>query len=156
MADDAAFLARAVALATANVAQGGGPFGALVVKEGRIVAEGVNRVTAALDPTAHAEVQAIRAACLALGDFRLDGAVLYASCEPCPMCLAAAHWARLDRIVFAADRDDAAAAGFDDALLHAETGKPLAERSLEARRLAYAGHRAPFEAWQRLAGKTRY
>jgi guanine deaminase len=112
--DDAHWLARAIELATLNVADGGGPFGAVVVRDGRAVAEGQNRVTANLDPTAHAEVVAIRAACQVVGDFSLSGTTLYASCEPCPLCLSAALWARVDRVVYAADRDDAARGGFDD------------------------------------------
>lgn len=114
-AGDAAWLERAVELAAENVAAGGGPFGAVVVgADGMLLAEGQNRVTRDLDPTAHAEVVAIRAACRAAGDFSLAGATLYSSCEPCPLCLAAALWSRVDRVVFAADRDDAARAGFDD------------------------------------------
>jgi guanine deaminase len=112
--DDAAWLARAIELATLNVADGGGPFGAVVVRDGLVIAEGQNRVTATLDPTAHAEVVAIRAACLAVGDFSLAETTLYASCEPCPLCLSAALWARVDRVVYAADRHDAARGGFDD------------------------------------------
>jgi guanine deaminase len=112
--EDVRWLARAIELATLNVADGGGPFGAVVVRDGRCVAEGQNRVTASLDPTAHAEVVAIRAACKSVGDFSLPGATLYASCEPCPLCLSAALWARVDRVVYAADRDDAARGGFDD------------------------------------------
>ena len=112
--DDARWLARAIELATLNVADGGGPFGAIVVRDGLVIAEGQNRVTATLDPTAHAEVVAIRAACQAVGDFSLAATTLYASCEPCPLCLSAALWARVDRVVYAADRDDAARGGFDD------------------------------------------
>lgn len=111
---DAQWLTRAVELACANVAEGGGPFAALVVRDGALVASGANRVTADLDPTAHAEVSAIRAACREVGDFSLAGCVLYTSCEPCPLCVAATLWARLDRVVFAADRHDAARGGFDD------------------------------------------
>ena len=108
MTDDAAWLAQAIELAVHNVADGGGPFGALVVRGEDIVATGQNRVTRDLDPTAHAEVQAIRNACQAIGDFSLAGMTLYTSCEPCPLCISAALWARLDRVVYAADRDDAA------------------------------------------------
>lgn len=114
----AAFLARAVDLATRSVRHQGGPFGAIVVSADGRVFEGVNRVTADLDPTAHAEVSAIRAACQGLGTFDLTGATLYSSCEPCPMCLSSALWARIERVYFAASRHDAAAAGFDDALFH--------------------------------------
>ena len=103
-AADADWLRQAIDLAARNVGEGGGPFGAILVKDGQVVAEGVNRVTADLDPTAHAEVVAIRAACRTIGDFSLEGATLYASCEPCPLCLSAALWARLDAVVHAADR----------------------------------------------------
>ncbi|MGO4104814.1 nucleoside deaminase [Leifsonia sp. YAF41] len=114
----AQLLARAVDLAIENVRNNGGPFGALVVTADGRVFEGVNRVTATLDPTAHAEVTAIRSACQMLGTFHLSGATLYASCEPCPMCLASALWARIDTVYFAADRTDAADAGFDDAVFY--------------------------------------
>ncbi|MCL8025732.1 nucleoside deaminase [Nocardioides bruguierae] len=111
---DEPFIRRALDLAKANVAAGGGPFGALIVRGGEVIATGQNRVTRDLDPTAHAEVTAIRAACQVVGDFSLTGCTLYTSCEPCPLCLAASLWARLDRVVYAADRDDAARGGFDD------------------------------------------
>jgi len=125
------FLRRAIALATENVLNGaGGPFGAVIVRDGQIVAEAANTVTTTLDPTAHAEVNAIRAAAKALGTFSLAGCQLYTSCEPCPMCFAAAHWARLDAIYFGASASDAARAGFDDALLYQELRKDNAERRL--------------------------
>ncbi|QIG38750.1 nucleoside deaminase [Microbacterium sp. 4R-513] len=112
------YLARAVDLATRNVSAQGGPFGAIIVSADGRVFEGVNRVTADLDPTAHAEVSAIRAACRGLATFDLTGATLYSSCEPCPMCLSSSLWARIERVYFAATRSDAANAGFDDALFH--------------------------------------
>lgn len=114
----AEYLARAVEIAVENVRNEGGPFGAIVVSADGRVFEGVNRVTANLDPSAHAEVTAIRNACQGLGTFDLSGATLYTSCEPCPMCLATSLWARLDRVYFAASRDDAADAGFDDAVFY--------------------------------------
>ena len=114
MSDDQVWLDRAVDLATANVARGGGPFGAVVVRDEVVIGEGANRVTADLDPTAHAEVVAIRAACLRVESFSLAGATLYASCEPCPLCLSASLWARVDAVVHAADSAAAARAGFDD------------------------------------------
>src|ERR1700727_2217482 len=110
------FMQRAIAIALENVRNGGGPFGAVIAREGRIFAEGVNRVTATNDPTAHAEVVAIRAACAALGAFQLKGCDLYTTCEPCPMCLGAIYWARPARVFYASSAGDAAAAGFDDAL----------------------------------------
>jgi guanine deaminase len=112
------FLARSIRLATANVLNSGGPFGAMIVTADGKTFDGVNRVTADNDPTAHAEVTAIRTACRELGTFDLSGAVLYTSCEPCPMCLASALWARVERVVFAADRHDAASVGFDDAVFY--------------------------------------
>ena len=111
---DIRWLETAIDLAVENVAAGGGPFAALIVRGDELVATGRNRVTPDLDPTAHAEVVAIRAACREIGDFSLAGLTLYTSCEPCPMCLATSLWARVDRVVFAADRDDAARGGFDD------------------------------------------
>ena len=108
----------------------GGPFGAVVIKGGEVIAAACNRVLSAKDPTAHAEIEAIRAACAKLGSFRHEGCELYATCEPCPMCLAAACWARLDSVVYACDRSDAARAGFDDALLYQELEKPPSERKL--------------------------
>jgi len=127
------FLRRAIALAIQNVDTGaGGPFAAVIVRDGKIVGEGVNTVTATLDPTAHGEVNAIRAACTALGAFTLDGCELYTSCEPCPMCLAASYWARLDAIYYGASAADAARAGFDDAFLYEEFRKLQAARSLPA------------------------
>lgn len=136
-------LEAAIDAATDNVAAGGGPFGAVVVfPDGRHYF-GVNRVTANNDPTAHAEVQAIRNACAGEATFSLAGAVLYTSCEPCPMCLCAALWSRVDRIVYAADRFDAAAAGFDDAEFYG-----LLERGGVAEVLANEDHLKPFNAWR--------
>ena len=142
------FLRRAIALATENViAAKGGPFGAVVVHEGRIVGEGANAVTATYDPTAHAEVNAIRAACRALGQFVLSGCDLYTSCEPCPMCLAACYWARLDAIYYGCSASDAAQAGFDDAFLYAEFQKDQVSRMLPSRQLLQDEAQASFEAW---------
>jgi tRNA(Arg) A34 adenosine deaminase TadA len=124
-------LRRAIALAVENVAAGGGPFGAVVVRDGRIIGEGANRVTRDNDPTAHAEVVAIRDACRRLGTFKLDGAVVYSSCEPCPMCWSTIQWSRASRLCFAADKDDAAVAGFDDAVFWREVAVPMAELTAE-------------------------
>lgn len=151
-------LARAIGIATRNVATSGGPFGALIVAPDGREFEGVNRVTANNDPTAHAEVTAIRAAGQGLGTFDLTGCVLYSSCEPCPMCLASALWARVERVVFAADRHDAASAGFDDAIFYQYFENPD-ERTLMpvVRELGPgADHREPFEAWKRLATRIDY
>ncbi|MFZ4532508.1 MAG: nucleoside deaminase, partial [Alsobacter sp.] len=117
--DDLRHLARAAELSRARMEAGlGGPFGAVIVRDGGVLAEGWNEVTSSNDPTAHAEVTAIRRACAAVGDFSLAGATLYTSCEPCPMCLASAYWARITRIVYANTRDEAAAIGFDDAFIY--------------------------------------
>lgn len=142
------FLRRAIALATQNVLSGaGGPFGALIVRDGQIVGEGANTVTATNDPTAHGEVNAIRAASKALGTFTLAGCQLYTSCEPCPMCLAAAHWARIDAVYYGASAADAARAGFDDAFLYEEFRKDPAMRSLPATQLLANEAWASFAAW---------
>lgn len=153
-----AHLLRAVELGrNGMVARLGGPFGALVVgPDGRVVAEGCNRVTSANDPTAHAEVTAIRAACAALGTFVLDGCTLYTSCEPCPMCLAAAYWARVDAIVYGASREDAAAAGFDDAFIYDEIGLAPGARRVPMRRLETDSGAALFREWMGFEGRTPY
>lgn len=138
-------LALALARRNAETAEGG-PFGALVVHEGKIVGEGQNRVTATNDPTAHAEVVALREAGKTLNRFDLSGCVIYTSCEPCPMCLAAAYWARVDRVVFSATQDEAAAAGFDDAFLYDEFTKDMGDRKLECVQLK-TDDEDPFAVW---------
>jgi len=151
------FLRRAIHLATQNVASGaGGPFGAVIVRDGRIVGEGANTVTATHDPTAHGEVNAIRAAAQQLGSFSLAGCELYTSCEPCPMCLAAAYWARVDAIYFGASAADAARAGFDDAVFYAELAKPAAERQTPSTQLLGDEAWASFEAWLQSSKKIEY
>lgn len=145
---DAGFLREAIALARQHMLAGeGGPFGALLVRDGEILARGWNRVTTANDPTAHAEVVAIREACTQLGTYRLDGCILYASCEPCPMCLAAAYWSRVARLVFAASRADAAGAGFDDEFLYRELSLPVAARRLPTSQALRAEARAVLSEW---------
>ena len=152
-----ALMRACIAEATDNASSGrGGPFAALVVKEGRPVASGANAVTRTNDPTAHAEIQAIRAASSALGIFDLSGYELFTSCEPCPMCLAAAHWARLDRVYFAATRFDAAAAGFDDARLYAELGQPALQHPPRLVQIPMPEAHAPFEAWNKNPNKVPY
>ncbi|GAA4809191.1 nucleoside deaminase [Nocardioides caeni] len=153
---DHTWLARAVDLATANVAEGGGPFGALIVRDGTVVATGQNRVTRDLDPTAHAEVVAIRSACRVLSDFSLAGCILYTSCEPCPLCLSAALWARVDRVVFAADRDDAARGGFDDRAFYDLFATPRSEWSMTVDNVRPADAAAPFDAWLDHESRTAY
>jgi tRNA(Arg) A34 adenosine deaminase TadA len=154
---DEAFMRHAIALSRRGMEGGaGGPFGAVVVKDGQVVAEGWNQVTSTKDPTAHAEVVAIRRACTALGRFDLRGAVLYTSCEPCPMCLAAAYWARVDAVVFGNTRDEAAAIGFDDQWLYDEVPKPIEARSLPMRRLLGAEALEAFAAWAEKPDKIAY
>ncbi|HET6168637.1 MAG TPA: nucleoside deaminase [Terracidiphilus sp.] len=151
------FLRRAIVLATENVVSGkGGPFGALVVRDGLVVGEGANSVTAINDPTAHGEVQAIRTACKALGTFTLAGCELYSSCEPCPMCLAACYWARLDAVYYGNSAADAALAGFDDASLYAEFCKDRSARSLPSVQLLSDEAWASFAAWIASPYKVEY
>ena len=148
---------HAIALSRRGMEGGaGGPFGAVVVKDGQVAAEGWNQVTSTNDPTAHAEVVAIRRACTALGRFDLRGAVLYTSCEPCPMCLAAAYWARLDAVVFGNTRVEAAAIGFDDQWLYDEVPKPIEARSLPMRRLLGAEALEAFATWAEKPDKIAY
>ncbi len=157
--DPADYLADAVRIAVENVQNQGGPFGAIVVAADGRVFEGVNRVTANLDPSAHAEVTAIRNACQGLGTFDLTGATLYTSCEPCPMCLATSLWARIDRVYFAADRHDAANAGFDDAVFYryfegtdADRGiMPVSDIALPPDQRV-----APFHEWNSTATRIEY
>jgi guanine deaminase len=157
---DALFLGRTVELAARNVTEGGGPFAALVARDGVVVATGVNRVTRDLDPSAHAEVTAIRAAAREIGDFSLAGLTLYSSCEPCPMCLATSLWARLDRVVYAADRHDAAKGGFDDlAFYELFCGdRPIGGEGWPTRVLGVRTDDAfaPFQAWLEAPDRTDY
>ena len=151
------FLRRAIALATRNVlTAAGGPFGAVVVRDGKIVGEGANSVTTTNDPTAHGEVNAIRAAAKSLGTFSLAGCALYTSCEPCPMCLAAAYWARLDAVYYGASAADAARAGFDDAFLYDELRKDARERKLSSTQLLADEAWASFAAWIAAPNKVEY
>lgn len=145
---DNALLAEVIALAVDNAKSAGGPFGALIVRDGAVVSRGGNEVTSSLDPTAHAEVVAIRRACRELGDFRLTGCTLVCSCEPCPLCLSAALWARVDAVIYAADRDDAAAAGFDDRAFHDLFTQPRPKWPLEVRQQRTGFETGPFQAWR--------
>ena len=156
--DDQALMEVAIAEAVAGVEAGdGGPFGAVIARGGQVIAKGHNRVTSSLDPTAHAEVEAIRAACKVLGTFDLGGCDLYASCEPCPMCLGAALWSRVDRLFFAANRLDAERAGFDDAVFYEQLERPTFERARPVTaRLVPSNALAPFEAWANKAGRILY
>jgi guanine deaminase len=150
------FLEQAIGLARDNVRRQGGPFGALVVRDGIVIATGVNQVTRTCDPTAHAEMVAIREACRVLGDFQLRGCEVYCSCEPCPMCLGALYWARPAAVYYAATRDDAAAAGFDDSLIYQQMGMDAAGRLIPMRHAEHEKSLAPFEEWRKSAEKTGY
>lgn len=150
------WLRSVVDRATANVADGGGPFAALVVRGDEVVGDGVNRVTRDLDPTAHAEVVAIRGACRALGTHVLAGTVLVSSCEPCPLCLAAALWARVDGVLYAADRDDAARGGFDDREFYELFARPRDTWDIPVRRVALDSAVEPFRAWLDKPDRVEY
>ncbi len=151
------FMQMAIDIATDNVVSGkGGPFGALVVKEGRVISRGVNKVTCATDPTAHAEITAIREACFQLGDFELHGCDIYSSCEPCPMCLGAIYWARPEALFFAASRQQAAEAGFDDEMIYEEINTPPERRKIFTRHINHSGSLRPFEAWVNSSQKIPY
>ncbi len=151
------FMRRAIALGMENVRTGGGgPFAALIVKDGRVVAEGVNRVTTTNDPTAHAEMVAIREACRKLGDFQLAGCDLYTTCEPCPMCLGAIYWARPARVFYACLAADAAAAGFDDEFIYEELKQAHPERRLPMQQLLREESLVIFSLWKQQEKKTAY
>jgi len=157
MPSHAYFLNQAVKLSAKNVRENkGGPFGAVIVKEGKIVARGVNLVTSSNDPTAHAEVMAIRKACKKLKTFELHNCILYTSCEPCPMCLASAYWARVDAIYFANNRSDAAAIGFSDQLIYDEFLKELPERQLPIHHIALDVALEVFRQWEQSTSKIEY
>ncbi len=152
-----AFMLEAIEMAIENVRAGrGGPFAALVVRDGDIVARGTNLVTSSQDPTAHAEVVAIRRACRSLNTFQLDGCDLYTSCEPCPMCMGAIYWARLDRVFYAGTHDDAADAGFDDSLIYDEIARPLSERYIKMIPLLRPEAQRAFDAWRTYANRVEY
>lgn len=148
---------RAIALSLDMMRAGrGGPFGAIVVKDNQIIGEGYNKVTSTQDPTAHAEIVAIREACRTLGSFSLSGCEIYTSCEPCPMCLSAIYWARLERLYFANTRTDAAAIGFDDEKIYKEIGKPLADQRIPTTQLLAEEGIAAFREWEDKADKVPY
>ncbi|HEY7884352.1 MAG TPA: nucleoside deaminase [Cellvibrionaceae bacterium] len=150
------YLDHCITLARQSAEAGGGPFAALVVKDGEVIAEACNRVTKDCDPTAHAEVSAIRAACRVLESHQLDGCIIYSSCEPCPMCLGAIYWARAKAVYYAATRYQAADAGFDDSLVYREIATPDSERLIPFVHLQTPLADAPFSAWNTLADKVRY
>lgn len=155
--DHSFFLKRAVQLGREGVeSNSGGPFGAVIVKDGEIIGEGCNRVTSSNDPTAHAEVVAIREACSKLNTFQLEGCTIYCSCEPCPMCLGAIYWARPAMVVFSSDHNDAAEIGFDDAFLYREFEKEVGEREIQFKRIALPEAEELFRLWDSKEGKIEY
>jgi guanine deaminase len=150
------FMSKAIAMSIENVARGGGPFAALVVKNGEIVGSGVNQVTATNDPTAHAEIVAIRAACRALRAFQLDGCDIYTTCEPCPMCLGAIYWARPKRVFFANTREDAKDIGFDDEFIYRQIALPFEQRSIPLIPMLRDEALEAFRLWNDKPDKTSY
>jgi guanine deaminase len=147
---------QTIEIAVENVRRDGGPFAALVVKDGTVIATGANQVTRSNDPTAHAEIVAIREACRVLGEYQLTGCDLYASCEPCPMCLGAIYWARPARVYFAATHQQAAAAGFDDSFIYQQIAVPQAERTIPMIHVADELASQPFEEWGAKLDRQRY
>ena len=155
--EKAIFMQEAIRLSVANVDEGkGGPFGAVVVKDGKIIARGANSVTTLNDPTAHAEVVAIREACKTLNNFQLDGCEIYTSCEPCPMCLGAIYWARPDKLFYANSKEDAAAIDFDDKFIYEEIAKPVAERKLFTQQFMRNEAYTAFQKWADCNIKIEY
>ncbi|MCB1025452.1 MAG: nucleoside deaminase [Acidobacteria bacterium] len=154
---DRQFILRAIELARQGIDSGaGGPFGAVIVKDGVVISEGWNEVTSKNDPTAHAEVVAIRKACAKLDSFQLDGCVLYSSCEPCPMCLGAIYWARPDKLIFAGTREDAAKAGFDDQFIYNEISLEIDERSIETENMLREAAAVVFADWLEMESRIKY
>lgn len=155
--DVSEFMMEAIRLSISNVEEGkGGPFGTVVVKDGKIIARGVNQVTISNDPTAHAEVVAIRNACIALNSFQLDGCEIYTSCEPCPMCLGAIYWARPAKLFYASSKEDAAAVNFDDQFIYEEIAKPIAGRKLFTKQILREEALEAFKKWSESIIKTTY
>ena len=153
---DEKLMQRAIQLSLENVEREGGPFAALVVRDGEIIAEGVNNVTLNNDPTAHAEINAIRIASRKLGTFDLSGCILYSSCEPCPMCLGAIYWARISRVCFGNTREDAQEYGFDDSQIYKQIDLPLDKREIQFKRLLAPQALQAFRNWEEKEDKTRY
>lgn len=150
------FIIEAINLSEKSVEHGGGPFGAVIVRDGKIISRGMNSVTLLNDPTAHAEISAIRAACVTERDFKLTGCDLYTSCEPCPMCLSAAYWAGINRIYFANTRQDAADAGFDDSFIYNQIDLPASDRSIPAEKMDETCATNAFEIWKVKTDKIKY
>lgn len=153
---DRHFMQIAIDLSIENVRNGGGPFGAVIVRDGHILSTGVNRVTASCDPTAHAEVSAIRAACHAVRDFKLTGATIYSSCEPCPMCLSAIYWAGISRLFYGNTKDDAKAIDFDDSFIYDQLSLPAEKRTILTQRLMGAEALTAFKIWEHSTEKVPY
>lgn len=150
------YMQMAIDLAVENVKNGGGPFGAVIVKDGKVLATGVNRVTTNNDPTAHAEVTAIRNACSKLSTFDLEGSTIYSSCEPCPMCLGAIYWAHISHLYCGGTKDDAEAINFGDAFIYRELAKPYADRQLNPHFIMHEEALAPFRVWTLKDDKVEY
>jgi guanine deaminase len=157
MENEKDFVLQVISMAEENVRKNhGGPFGAIIVKDGQIIGRGVNTVIQTNDPTAHAEITAIRDACMNTGHFKLENAVIYSSCEPCPMCLGAIYWAGIARIVFASSNTDAAEAGFNDSFIYKEVPMPFHKRSIPTVKVDVPTHLQPFKAWAEMENKTLY
>ena len=154
--EDEKFMQQAIDLSIENVANDGGPFGAVIVRDGEVIATGTNRVTATCDPTAHAEVSAIRAACAKLGDFKLAGCTIYSSCEPCPMCLSALYWAGVERIFYGNTKEDAKAVNFDDSFIYDQIALDYSERSIPCINIMREQALAGFKAWSDKEDKILY
>ena len=151
------FMERAIELSLENVRAGvGGPFAALVVRDGKVLATGTNQVTTALDPTAHAEIVAIRGACQAIRDFQLRDCELYTTCEPCPMCMGAIYWARLAKVYYANTREDAARIGFDDSFIYGQLALPVESRKISMVQMMHEQALEAFREWEKSPNKTQY
>ncbi len=151
------FIEKTIDMALHNIkSQNGGPFAAMVVRNGKIIGTGVNQVTRSNDPTAHAEVQAIRDACKNINDFKLSDCEIYTSCEPCPMCMSAIYWSRIERVYFALTKDDAADAGFDDSFLYEELKKSMEERQMEMNPIGREEALVIFDTWKNMEAKISY
>ena len=153
---DREFMQQAIELSKENVLNGGGPFGAVIERDGEVIATGTNRVTANNDPTAHAEVNAIRSACAKEGTFKLEGCTCYTSCEPCPMCLAALYWAGVERIFYGNTKDDAKAINFDDSFIYDEIAKPYAKRAIPIINIMREEAISAFKMWEKSEDKVEY
>ena len=150
------FMKKAIEISIENINKGGGPFGCVIVKDNQIVAEGSNKVTTTNDPTAHGEIVAIREACKKLNDFNLNGCELYSTCEPCPMCLSAIYWARINKIYYANTREDAQKIDFDDSLIYSEFNKNIKERKIPMVQMMRSEALKAFELWDRKTDKVKY